>query len=525
MASTRSYKQFKFNKEAKESLLAGVRTLADAVGATLGPLGNNVAIDAKWTYPQVIHDGVTVARSVKLEDRFEDVGAQIVKESAVKTNDIAGDGTTTATILAYSLISEGLKSIESGSNPMRLRRGIDYAIGEVVDYIESNAKKITTKEESVQVATISAQDEKIGQLVADTLEKIGKDGVTVVEEGTSFDISVDIQEGMQFDKGLLDTRFTTDDKGIKAEIKNPSILVTDHKLTSVNDAISIMETAMSKTKDIVVIADTIEGDALANFIANKVRGILNVLPVEAPGLGNNKKEMLKDIAALVGGNFIDKSTKKITSVMFEDFGQATKVEGTRDKTVIAGGKGDLGERVKELKELIKEESSSHDKERLRLRLARLTSGAAVIKAGATTEVEMLEKKERIIDSLSATKAALSDGVIPGGAVMLVRAIDEIKSNKEYEEGIRVVKTALVKPFMKLMENSGLDYLGNLNKVKEAKTEEGIDVMDGELKNLIDNGIIDPVKVVRGALQSALSVAGSVLTTSVIIVDIKEEKDE
>lgn len=515
-------KLFKFGPQAKASLLRGVQLLADSVGTTLGPLGNNVAIGVKWSYPQVIHDGVTVAKAVELEDPFENVGAQIVKEAASKTNDSAGDGTTTSTLLSYAMISEGLRSIDNGVNPMKLRTGINYAVEEVITYIKSKSRKISTLEEITQVATISAQDKEIGKLVAKALKKVGVDGVVTVQDGNTNKIEVSYKEGMQFDKGYFSPYFAKDKR--KAVVDNPKILVTDHNISSAMEIMSLLEMVLSETKSFVIISPLVDGDALSTLVGNTVKGFVDGLAIKAPGFGDNTEEMLRDIASLTGATFIDKKVRKLSSVTMADLGSASKIEATEETSSIVGGIGDVKGRVKEIKEEIGHSTSEFDTERLRTRLAKLTSGAAVISVGASTEVEMKEKKERVIDAVGATKSALSEGVIAGGGVMLIRASEHIKPKEGCEDGIRVVQSALKKPFNKLMENAGLDYLESLQKVREGKENEGINVYTGELVDLVEEGVIDPVKVVRFALESAKSVAGSILTTNVIIVDKEEDKD-
>jgi chaperonin GroEL len=517
-------KLIEFDEKAREKLLIGVKKVADSVGATLGPLGHNVAIGNLWgAYPQVVHDGVTVAKSITLKDPFENIGAQIVKESSIKTNDLAGDGTTTATILAYAITAEGMIHLLNGVNAMKIRHEIAEASKAVFDYLKSQTKPVTTLKEKETIATISAQDSEIGHVVSEALEKVGVDGVVSVEDGTGKDISIEYKEGMQFDKGYVSPYFITDMAKEISVINDPYILVTDHTISSAKDILPLLESLLQQSRDLVVICDRLEGEALATLIANKLRGTLNILVVSSPGFGAQRRALLEDIAELVGAKFIDKDTKKLTQVMVEDLGKAQKVTSTSETTSIIGGQGNIKERVKSLKEKLKSTTAVYDKEKLQERISKLTSGVAIIHVGASTEVEMKEKKERATDAVAATRAAVEEGIVPGGATVFLRA-SELLDGKS--TGSKILKSALTKPFRVLMENSGIDYLESVSKVKSAKEGEGIDVTDGELKNMIDSGIIDPAKVVRLALESAISVAGSIITTNVLIVDEpKEEKDE
>lgn len=511
-------KKYKFDADAKESLLKGIKVLSDVVGATLGPQGNNVAIDMTFGHPIVIHDGVTAARAVELSDLFENVGVKIAKQSAIKTNEEVGDGTTTATILAHGMIAEGMKKIEGGVNSMDLRRQLTAEIEKVIQYLKEHAKKIVSPDEVLNIATISAQDSEIGKAVADAIQKVGEDGVVSVEEGTGRNVTVEYKEGMQVDKGYITPYFITDQVKARAEISDACVLVTNHDIADVHEILPLIE--VLETKNVFVIANSLTDTALNFFVTNRVAGRLNPLVIEAPAFSARRNDILQDIACLVGGVFIDRTARKLSSVTLADLGYCAKVIASQDATMIIGGKGDVKERISQIKESMKVADGAYEKDILSKRLARLSSGAAVISIGGTTEIEMREKKERAIDAVAATRAALSEGIIPGGGTLLVKYA---RSYTPTTAGGEVIKTALVKPFMRLVTNAGLDYLECVKQLDTAKEDYGIDVTDGKTKNLLKAGIVDPVKVTRTALESALSVAGSVLTTSVLIVE--EPKDE
>ena len=521
-------KQLKFDIEAREKLLRGINTLTDAVAATLGPRGRNVAIDKKYGAPTVVHDGVTVAKEIELEDPFENMGAQLLKEAASKTNDVAGDGTTTSTILAQAIVSEGLKNITAGSNPMILRRGIEKAVESLVRELQGMSKKLTAEETS-QVATISAQDEKIGALIAQALQKVGKDGVITVEEGKTLEMSVDYKEGMEFDKGYISAYFVTDTDKMESNIEDPYILITDKKISSAQDIVPFLEKFVQVSRSLVIIADEVEGEALALMVVNKLKGTFNVLAVGAPGFGDRRKAMLADIATLTGGNVISEDTgRKLDSVEMEDLGRAGRVVSSKDTTLIVDGKGPkkaIDARIAQIRREIEATDSEFDKEKLQERLAKLTGGVAVINVGAATEIEMKEKKERVIDAVAATKAAIEEGIVPGGEVALIRAsrvLEKMVAEGDEKVGVEIVKRAIQKPFEKLMENSGLNAGMMLKDVLGAGLNFGVDVADGTVKDLIKAGIIDPVKVTRSALQNAASVAIMVMTTNVLITDVPEK---
>ncbi len=522
-------KILKFDSEAREKLLKGINVLTDAVSATLGPKGRNVALDKKWGAPQVVHDGVTVAKEIDLEDPFENMGAQLLKEAASKTNDIAGDGTTTATVLAQAIVSEGLKNIQAGANPMILRRGIEKAVEALVEELSRMSKKLTTVEETTQVATISAQNEEIGKLISLALDKVGKDGVVTVEEGKTMAMSVDYKEGMEFDKGYQSPYFVTDSDKMEASLEDPYILITDKKISAMADLMPFLEKFVAVSKTLVIIAEEVDGEALTTLVLNKLRGAFNVLAVSAPGFGDRRKEMLQDIAILTGGTVISEETgKKLDEAEIEDLGRAARVTSNKDNTLVVDGKGSkkaIDGRINSLRKEIAASDSEFDKEKLQERLAKLSGGVAVINVGAATETEMKEKKERVIDAVAATKAAIEEGIVPGGEVSLLRAakiLDKLKgANAEEQLGITLVQKALEKPFRKLIQNSGLDEGVSLVKVLETSGNMGIDVMDGEVKDLVKAGVIDPVKVTRTALQNAASVAIMIMTTNVIITDKPE----
>lgn len=522
-------KILKFDTEAREKLLKGINLLTEAVSATLGPKGRNVALDKKWGAPNVVHDGVTVAKEIELEDPFENMGAQLLKEAASKTNDIAGDGTTTATVLAQAIASEGLKNIQAGANPMVLRRGIEKAVDALVEELKKMSKKLTTVEETTQVATISAQNEQIGKLISEALNKVGKDGVVTVEEAKTMEMSVDYKEGMEFDKGYQSPYFVTDSDRMESSLEEPYILITDKKISAMADLMPFLEKFVQVSKTLVIIAEEVEGEALTTLVLNKLRGAFNVLAVSAPGFGDRRKEMLADIAILTGGTVISEETgRKLESVEVEDLGKAARVTSTKDGTLIVDGKGSrkaIDNRVAQIKKELVASDSDFDKEKLQERLAKLAGGVAVINVGAATEIEMKEKKERVIDAVAATKAAIEEGIVAGGEVALLRAskaLDKLKSeNPEEQLGIELVKKALEKPFRKLIQNAGLDEGVALTKVLASAGSMGIDVMDGEIKDLVKAGVIDPVKVTRSALQNAASVAVMVMTTNVLITDKPE----
>ena len=519
-------KILKFDLDAREKLLKGINTLTDAVAATLGPKGRNVAIDKKWGAPTVVHDGVTVADAIELEDPFENMGAQLLKEAASNTNKVAGDGTTTATVLAQAIVSEGLKNIQAGANPMILRKGIDKAVTVLLGELAKLSKKLTTKEEITQVATISAQNEEIGKLISEAFTKVGKDGVITVEESKTMQMSLDYKEGMEFDKGYASPYFVTNSDKMEVNLEDPYILITDKKIASMQELMPFLEKFIQVSKTLVIIAEDFEGDVLPTLVLNKLRGSFNVLALSAPGFGDRRKAMLADIATLTGATVISEDTgRKVESVEVTDLGRAARFVSTKDTTLIVDGKGkkkELDLRIAQIRREIEQSDSEFDKEKLQERLAKLTGGVAVINVGAATEIEMKEKKERVIDAVAATRAALAEGIVPGGETALLRvasSLDIVKAESDEEKlGVMLVKKALEKPFERLMENSGYNSGMMMSEVMKSNQNFGIDVNDGKIKDLVKAGVIDPVKVTRTALQNAASVAIMVMTTNVLITD-------
>ena len=534
-------KQIKYGADARKKLLDGVNQLADAVATTLGPKGRNIALDKKWGAPNVVHDGVSVAKEIELEDAFENMGAQLIKEAASKTADIAGDGTTTATVLAQSIVNEGIKMITAKANPMVMRRGLMKASQHVVDELKKMSTKITLKD-AANVATISAGDVELGKLIADALKMVGgKDGVITVEEGKSLETTFDHKEGMQFDRGFASAYFATDTDKMVAEVEDAYILITDKKITAVSDLLPFLEKFVKVSKNLVIIADEVEGEALATLVVNKIRGTFNALVVKAPGFGDRRKEMLEDIAILTGGTVISEDLgKKLENIEVEDCGRADKVKSDKENTSIIGGKGQktkIEARVAQIRKEIIANTSDFDREKLQERLAKLSGGVAVINVGAATEVEMKDKKERVIDAVAATKAALEEGIVPGGAVALldisqkmnVKNMEKSGMVKDELIGFEIVKTALESPFRKLMENAGLNSGELIAKARIASAQGlGFDVLKtedtatAETINMIKAGIIDPLKVVRTAVENAVSVATMILTTEALITDLPEK---
>ena len=534
-------KQLVFSEDARRKLKNGMNMVANAVGATLGPKGRNVAVDRKFGSPTVTHDGVSVAKEIELEDPFENMGAQLLKEAASKTNDIAGDGTTTSTVLAHAIVNEGLKALEAGYNPMLLKNGITLATESVVEELRKMAVKIDTKEEIGSVATNSAADETIGSLIADVMDKVGKDGVITVEESKSMQFETEYVEGMQFDRGYLSPYFITSADKMEAVISEPYILINEKKISAAQDIVPILEKLVQIGKrDLVIIAEDIDGEALATLVLNKLRGMLNVLAVKAPGFGDRRKAMLQDIAILTGGTVIAEETgRKLETVTLQDLGKAEKVVSDKENTTIVGGKGkksDIDGRIKEIRAEIEKSTSDYDKEKLQERLAKLSGGVAIIRVGAATETEMKEKKHRVEDALSAARAAVEEGIVPGGEISLINAASKLdklaKENgdedSETRVGINIVKKALEAPIRKLAANAGQDGSVIIDTVRRTAAEKkdkniGFNVLTGKYVNMIDAGVIDPVKVVRGALENAASIASMILTTDVLITDMPEKE--
>ncbi|MBI2326239.1 chaperonin GroEL [Candidatus Collierbacteria bacterium] len=526
-------KQVLFSDEARQKLMGGVNKLAKAVVTTLGPKGRNVAIDKKWGAPTVLHDGVSVAKEIELPDPFENMGAQLVKEAASKTNDVAGDGTTTATLLAQQIVVAGMKNITAGANPMQMKTGIDKAVVAVVETL-LKLKKDVKETDWQSVATISAQNEKIGSKIAEALKLVGRDGVVEVEESQGLDFEIEHKEGMAFDKGYASAYFVTDPGKMEATIDAPHILITDQKISSVNDFLPVLEKVIKVSKNFVIIADDIDGEALATLVVNKMRGSFNVLAVKAPAFGDRRKAMLEDIAILTGGSVISEDTgRKLDSVTLEDLGHADRVWSDKDNTRIVGGKGDpkaIAARVTQLKTEAANTKSDFDREKLEERLAKLAGGVAVIKVGAPTEVELNELKERVKDAVGATKAAIEEGIVPGGGVALLRTakvLDSLKAaNADEQVGIDIVREALSMPLRWLAKNSGADDGWVVRKVEESVDKNfGFNALTLEFEDMLKAGILDPVKVTRSALQNAASVASMILTTECLVTDLPEEKKE
>jgi chaperonin GroEL len=528
-------KQLLFGEAAKRKILEGIGTLTDAVKATLGPKGRNVIIDKKYGAPTITKDGVTVAKEIELEDPFENMGAQLVREVASKTSDVAGDGTTTATVLAHSMYTEGMKHVVAGSNPMEIKRGIEKSVDVVVEELKKISKTVQDKKEIAQVGTISANnDPTIGELIADAMDKVGKDGVITVEEAKSMATSLDVVEGMQFDRGYTSPYFVTDPDRMECNLEDVFILIHEKKISAMKDLLPILEQTAKMGRPLLIIAEEVEGEALATLVVNKLRGTLQVCAVKAPGFGDRRKAMLEDIAILTGGTMISEDLGiKLESIKIEDLGRAKKITIDKENTTIVEGSGDQDKiqgRVKQIKAQIEETTSDYDREKLQERLAKIVGGVAVINVGAATETEMKEKKARVEDALHATRAAVEEGVVPGGGVALLRAIaglDKLKlENHDQNVGVAIVKRALEEPIRQIVNNTGLEGSVVVEKVKKAKeTNYGFDANAEDYVDMMQSGIIDPTKVTRYALQNAASVAALMLTTSVMITDIPEEKPE
>jgi chaperonin GroEL len=525
-----SAKQLQYGSDARQKLKAGVDALAKAVGTTLGPKGRNVMIDKKYGAPTVTHDGVTVAKEIELADPFENMGAQMLKEAATKTVDVAGDGTSTATILAQAIIEEGLKNITAGANPMEIKVGLEKARDVVVDEIRKMSKPVSSKEEKAQVATISSASKEYGDIISEALEKVGSEGVVQVEEGKSLNVEVEYTDGMVFDKGYASHYFVTDSDRMESVVENPRILITDQKISSMQDLLPMLENLVKETKNLVIIADDIDGEALATLVVNKVRGTINALAVKAPGFGDRRKAMLEDIAILTGGTVISADLgRKLDTVTVDDLGKADKVVAGKDETTIIGGQGDkntLEERIAQIRKQISETDSDYDVKNLEERMAKLAGGVAVINVGAATEVELKEKKFRIEDAVAATKAAVEEGIVPGGGIAVLqarKAISGIQLNANEKVGADILFRALEKPLRMIVENAGVDAGWVVREVENRGDGIGYDVMAMEFVNMVESGIIDPAKVTRSAIQNAVSVAGMVLTTEALITDVPEKE--
>ena len=530
-------KQLVFSEDARRKLKKGIDTLASAVATTLGPKGRNVALDKKFGAPTITHDGVTVAKEIELEDPYENMGAQLLKEAATKTNDIAGDGTTTATVLAQNIVNEGLKNVAAGANPMLLKQGIEAGVEALAARIREMAVSIDSVEEITSVASISAQDRSIGELIAQVMDKVGNDGVITVEESRGLEFETEYVEGMQFDRGYISPYFVTDSDTMEADIEDANILIHDKKISSAQDIVPILEKLMQTGKrNLVIIAEDIDGEALATLVLNKLRGTINALAVKAPGFGDRRKAMLQDIATLTGGEVItEEMGRKLESVQLTDLGRAAKVVSTKDDTTIVDGAGDSGminARVEQIKVEIDRSTSDYDREKLQERLAKLAGGVAIIRVGAATEVELKEKKHRVEDALSATRAAVEEGIVPGGGVALINALsaldDVVVADGDQTTGVGILRRALEAPMRKIAENAGQNGDVIIQNVRRQQDETGdartgYNVLTGEYVNMIKEGIIDPAKVTRGALENAASIASMILTTEALITDIPEEE--
>jgi len=521
-------KEILFDEEARRALSRGVDALANAVKVTLGPKGRNVVLEKKFGAPSITNDGVTIARDIELEDHFENMGAQLVKEVATKTNDVAGDGTTTATLLAQAIVREGLKNVVAGANPMIIKKGIESAVAKLVDEIKNNAKKVEGKEAISQVAAISSGDTEIGQLIADAMEKVGNDGVITVEESKTMTTNLKVVEGMQFDRGYISPYMVTDADKMEAVLDDPYILITDRKISSIQDILPILEQVVKQGKSLVIIAEDVDGEALATIVVNKLRGTFKALAVKAPGFGDRRKAMLEDIAILTGGTVISEELgRKLDSATFADLGRARQIRATKEETTIVEGSGDKDEiksRVAQIRKMIENTTSDFDKEKLQERLAKLAGGVAVIEIGAATEVEMKEKKLRIEDALNATRAAVEEGIVAGGGTTFIdiqSALDGVQAEGDAKVGVEIVKRAIEEPVRQIANNAGQEGSVVAEAVKKADKGVGFNALTNEYVDMIKAGIVDPAKVVRSALQNAASIAAMILTTETLVADKPE----
>ncbi len=523
-------KQILFNEDARRALMGGVDALANAVKVTLGPKGRNVVLDKKYGAPTITNDGVTIARDIELEDPFENMGAQLVKEVATKTNDVAGDGTTTATLLAQAMIHEGMRNVVAGANPMIIKKGIDCAVSALVDEIKKSSKKVEKQDDIAQVATISSANEETGKLIAEAMEKVGKDGVITVEESKTMKTNLSVKEGMQFDRGYISPYFVTDTDKMEAGLDDPYILITDRKISAINDILPLLEQVVKAGKQLAIIAEDVDGEALTTLVVNKLRGTFKTVAVKAPGFGDRRKAMLQDIAILTGGTVISEELgRKLDSVTLDDLGHASKIVSTKDETTIVGGKGDkdqIAARVAEIKNQIEQTTSDFDREKLQERLAKLAGGVAVIEIGAATEVEMKDKKYRIEDALNATRAAVEEGIVAGGGTTFIdiqSALDGLQAEGDEKVGIDIVRRAIEEPVRQIANNAGLEGSVVVENVKKAGKGIGFNALKNEYTDMIAAGIVDPAKVTRSALQNAASIASMVLTTETLVADKPEEK--
>ncbi|MFZ9702681.1 MAG: chaperonin GroEL [Candidatus Limnocylindrus sp.] len=524
-------KQVVFDEAARRALKRGIDKLADTVKVTIGPKGRNVVLDKKFGAPTITNDGVTIARDIELDDHFENMGAQLLKEVATKTDDVAGDGTTTAVVLGQALVTEGLRNVAAGANPMVIKRGLDKAVAAVVAEIKSHSRKVDTREQIAAVASISAADPSVGELIAEVMGKVGKDGVITVEEGQSLGLDKEYTEGMQFDRGYISAYFVTNADRMEAQLDNPAILITDKKISAVQDALPALEKAVGTGRPLLIVAEDVDGEALATLVVNKIRGTVQVLAVKAPGFGDRRKEMLRDIAVLTGGTVISEEVgRKLDSVTAEDLGSARRVVSSKDNTTIVDGSGKAAEikaRMAQIKAQIEETTSDYDKEKLQERLAKLSGGVAVIKVGAATEVELKEKKHRIEDALSTTRAAVEEGIVAGGGTTLLQArasLEKLKLEGDEQVGVDIVRRALEAPARQIAENAGARGDVVIEAILKAKRGTGFDASTDTMVDMFEKGIVDAAKVTRSALQNAASVAAMVLTTEAVVSDIPEKKE-
>jgi len=526
-------KQIKYSEEARKKLKTGVDKLADAVKVTLGPKGRNVVLDKGFGAPTITNDGVTIAKEIELEDKTENLGAEIVKEVAEKTNDVAGDGTTTAVVLAQSIIAEGLKNVTAGANPLALRTGIEKGVDKVVEFLKKISKKISTKEEMAQVATISAEDKEIGDLIAEVMQEVGKDGVITVEESKAFGIQKEIVRGLQFDRGYISPYMVTDAERMESVFEDPYILVTDKKISSIQEILPVLEKlAQTGKKELVILADEVEGEALATLVVNKLRGIFNTLAVKTPGFGDRKKEMLQDIAVVTGAEVISEEVGlKLENIELKQLGQARRVVATKENTTVVEGRGEkekIDARIRQIKKELGATESDFDKEKLQERLAKLVGGVAVIKVGAATELEQKIKQYKTEDAMNATRAAVEEGIVPGGGVALIRAIltlNELKLEGDELTGLNILRRVLESPIRQISQNAGIDGAVVVQKVKEGQEGFGFNAQTMKYQDLMQTGIVDPTKVVRSALQNAASAASMLLTTEAVVVEKPEKRKE
>ena len=527
-----AHKELKFNEDARRALERGVNVLADAVKVTLGPKGRYVVLDKKFGAPTITNDGVTIAREIELEDPFENQGAQLVREVATATNDVAGDGTTTATVLAQAIVREGLKNVAAGANPMGLKRGIEKSVEAVVEDLKKQSVEVAGKEDIARVATISSREREIGDVIADAIEKVGKDGVVNVEEGQTFGLELEFTEGMQFDKGYLSPYMITDAESMKAELEEPFVLIANQKIGAVKDLLPVLEQVIQAGRPLVIVAEDVEGEALATVVVNKLRGVFTAVAVKAPGFGDRRKRMLEDIAILTGGEVItEEMGLKLENTKLSQLGKARKIVVDKDTTTIIDGAGDseaIKARIKQLKAEVENTDSDFDREKLQERLAKLSGGVAVVKVGAATETEMKEKKHRVEDALQATRAALEEGIVAGGGVALLNSAEVVKAmlatlEGDEKTGASIIVRALEEPLRQLAYNAGLEGSVVVDKVRSAKKGHGLNVEDGEIEDLVKAGIIDPTMVTRSALQNAASIAKNILTTEAIVAEAPEKQ--